>query len=57
MWKDNFKTLEDAYKAIFEALMLNPACAGNDGFITLSLGTKLIRIKPRKNEKNNEQSK
>lgn len=56
MWQDNFKTKADAFKAIFESLVLNPACAGTDGFITLTLGGKLIRIKPikKKNEKDNE---
>lgn len=53
-WEIHFKSKAEALEKLFESLVLNPACAGADGYITISMGKNLYRIKPVKKSKQSE---
>jgi len=52
---EKFKTKEKAHEVILESLILNPACAGVDGTIQISLGQNLYSLKPIKKKKNEKE--
>ena len=50
---EKFGSREKAHQVILESLILNPACAGDDGFVQIAYGGDLLQLKPikKKHEK------
>lgn len=42
------RTKEEAFKHIFETVLVSPGCAGNEGVVTFNLWGRMITLKPKK---------